>query len=327
MATTLVGIVLALTVWGLLHLPEVRGPDPPGRPKTKGFPWGTSGSDTEEARRRWQKFWERLEQPGPDLPEPPRLASSETDRARRPAGDTAFMRYRDLWTTVRPTVRQQFRVAAISSNLDHKLTLLQILAQDDDAQVRFRALVEIARVSLRSRAFGEAERGARAALALAGIDRRLRADAYFVLGVAALEREALQSAEEALAQAVDHDPGFWDARWAHLTVVSRQLERPRQRTADCLDRTRWLIEHLGVMPQLAQDRTQFRDIADAFAQSAARPNAAIHLVVGLGYLWGGDHTRARTALAAAQQARGSLPRQCEALLLERVETLLTQLPE
>ena len=240
------------------------------------------------------------------------------------------MRYPNLWTTVRPAVRHQFRVAAISSNPDHKRALLETLAQDDDVQVRFRALIEIARVALRSRAFGEAQRVARAALALAGIERRLRADASFVLGVAALERQELQSAEEALTQAVDRDrgdPGFWDARWAHLTVVSHQLERHRQRTADCLDRTRWLIEHLAVMPYLAQDRTQFRDIADAFTQSAARPNAASNLVVGLGYLWGGDRTRARTALAAAQQARGSLPQQCEALILEHVETLRTRLLE
>lgn len=336
-AIILVAVVLAMTLWGLHSLPEATVSDQGGagnatRWGLRRFPGavvvaqGVSDTATAAAISRWQGLWERLEPHDVVLPEPERLLTSITEPTLRPAGDTAFMRYRNLWASVHPTVRHQFRVVAISSDPHQKLALLKAPAQDHEPQVRFRALLEMARVHLRSRAFGEAESTAHTALAIPGIETRITADAYFIIGFAAFERQELQRAEQALAQATSRDPGFWDARWAHLAVLSRQLDQPHQRAADCLDRTHWLIEHLSALPLLAQDRTQFRDIADTFARSAVRSNPAFALVTGLGYLWSGDRVRARTALEAARHARGILPRQCEALIVERSAALLARLP-
>ena len=159
-------------------------------------------------------------------------------------------------------------------------------------------------------------------LAIPELTVQLTADAYFILGYAALEANDLDRAEAALAQAVDRDPGFWDARQAQLLVLNRQLNQPRQSVAACLNRSRLMIENLGALPTLAQDRTQFRDIADRFAAQAAVTNPAFRLLSGLGYLWVGDHDRARKALAEARKAQGQLPRQCETLIAAQAEALL-----
>lgn len=276
---------------------------------------GTS-REQETALAQWQALWADIARRGdaalqPDHPDP----------SLRSAGDTIFMRYRNLWNGVDEATQHTFQIAALANAPADKLRLLQALTTAGVAQVRLRALLETARVHLRLRALDEARAVAQQALAIPGLEPKMAADAYFVLGYAALEARDFDAAEAALAQAVARDPGFWDARQAQLLVLSRQLSQPQPHAAACLNRTRLMIENLGALPALAQDRTQFRDIADRFAAQSAPVNPAFSLLSGLGYLWAGDRDKAHAALNEAGLVRGKLPRQCEALIIAKVEEL------
>ncbi len=274
---------------------------------------GEVGEDREAtALAQWQALWSDLAERGEAALQPESLETS-----LRAAGDTAFMRYRNLWGRVDESARRAFQMAALSGDPQRKLALLQPFGTAADARTRFRALLEIARVQLRLRALDPAREAARGALAVVGVPERIQADAHFVLGYIAWESGSLDQAESALTRAVAADPGFWDARQLRLLVLGRQLGQPRQSAADCLDRTRSMILDLGAMPALAQDRTQFRDIADRFAVQGVPANPAFALLSGLGYRWSGDLERARAALASAEIPRGQLPPACEALILEK----------
>ncbi|MEY6432283.1 hypothetical protein ABC977_07645 [Thioalkalicoccus limnaeus] len=261
--------------------------------------------DREAALAAWQHFWSDLAERGETA-----LHPAAADPSLRAAGDTAFMRYRNLWGSIDRDAREAFQNAALSSDPDAKVRLLHPWTMAADKHVRFRARLEIARIHLRRRDLAAAEAMAREALAVADLVPAIVADAYFVLGAVAFEARDLDRAEEALARAVAADPGFWDARQMHLAVLAEQLGQPRQGTAPCLNRTREMIEHLGALPALAEDRTQYRDLADRFALASPVDNPALALLAGLGYLWSGDLGRARDALTRAEGARGPLPGPC-----------------
>ena len=278
-----------------------------------------TGHEQEAALARWEALWSELETRGEAALQPER-----TDPSLRSAGDTAFMRYRNLWREVAEPARQAFQMAALSNDSQRKIALLQPLTTHADARTRFRALLEIARVHLRLRALDAARSAADQALTVPDLPASIHADAYFVLGYAALEAQDLDGAEAALAQAVAGDPGFWDARQMQLLVLGRQIGRSQQSAAACLNRTRLMIENLGALPALAQDRTQFRDIADRFAVQDAPANPAFALLSGLGYRWAGDRERADAALAGAHTARGLLPPACEARVIAKAEEWLAE---
>jgi len=268
----------------------------------------------------WQGLWQKIAAGGEQA-----LAPESTDRSLRPAGDTVFMRYRGLWRGVDKAIRQTFQLAALANEPEQKLRLLTPLSTIDQPLVRFRALLEIARVRLRLNDLQGAHRAAVQALALQDrIDARAAADAHFILGYIALTEQHWEIAETALTRAIAADPGYWDARQAQLLVLGRLLARRSQSAAACLDRTRRLIEHLGALPALAQSRTQLRDIADRFESLPQRTNAAFYLLAGLGYSWAGDSARARQTLKRADRTRGRLPAACEKLILAQVQQLLAR---
>ncbi|TCT23775.1 hypothetical protein [Thiobaca trueperi] len=272
-----------------------------------------AGEDREAlAFAQWQALWSDLAARGEIALQP-----VQTDSSLRAAGDTAFMRYRNLWGAVDEPTRRTFQMAALSGDPQRKLDLLQPLARAADARIRFRALLEMARVQRRLRAPEAAREAALTALMIAGVPERIRADAHFLLADIAWESGSLDAAESALTLAIAADPGFWDARQMRLLVLGRQLGQPRQHTADCLDRTRQMILDLGAMPALAQDRTQFRDIADRFAAEGSSVNPAFALIAGLGYRWSGDLARSRAVLSSAAVGRGRLPAACETAILDK----------
>jgi tetratricopeptide (TPR) repeat protein len=275
------------------------------------------GQAQAQALAQWQALWTDIAEHGEAALQP-----EQTDVSLRAAGDTVFMRYRNRWKNVDPAARRTFQMAALANDPQQKLALLEPLTTVDAPMIRARALLEVARVHLRRRALDLATMTAQQVLAIPGLTAQVTADAYFILGYAALEAHDLDRAEAALAQAVERDPGFWDARQTQLLVLNRQLNQPRQSVAACLNRSRLMIQNLGALPALAQDRTQFRDIADRFAAQAAIANPAFRLLSGLGYLWVGDHDRAQKALAEARKPQGQLPRQCETLIAAQAAALL-----
>ena len=305
----LLALLLPLCLWSLIV-------QPPSSATA-----GDSDGREQMALAQWQALWSDLDARGELALQP-----EPTDSSLRAAGDTAFMRYRNLWGEVDETARRTLQMAALSGDPQRKLALLHPLTNARDALTRFRAWLEIARVQLRLRALEPAREAAQAALAVPEVPERIRADAHFVLGYLAWASQSFDAAESALTQAVTGDPGFWDARQLRLLVLARQLGAPRQRMVDCLDRTRQMILDLGALPALAQDRTQFRDIADRFAAAGMPANPAFALISGLGYRWSGDLPRARAALAGAERARGRLPAACETAIIAKASEWLRKDP-
>jgi len=273
--------------------------------------------EQQTAIAQWQALWADIAERGETALQP-----EQTNPSLRSAGDTVFMRYRNLWRNIDPATRRKFQMAALANDPQQKLAALEPLTTVDTPSIRARALLEIARVHLRQRRLNLAITTAQEALAIPGLEAKVSADAYFILGYAALEMQETDRAEAALAQAVDRDPGFWDARQTQLRVLAQQINQPRQSVAACLNRSRLMIQNLGALPTLAQDRTQLRDIADHFAAQPTVANPAFLLLSGLGYLWVGDQDRAQVALSAASKMHGKLPRSCEALIAAQAEALL-----
>ncbi|BCU06460.1 tetratricopeptide repeat protein [Allochromatium tepidum] len=306
---TTLGLLMVLSgvLWGLARAPDRSA-------ETGGL------GDSAEARQAveaWETLWSDLAERGVAA-----LSPTTSDSSRRAAGDTVFMRYRNLWGRIDDEARLAFQLAALSGDPARKLALIEPLTQTEEPLIRFRAHLELARLQRRRHDFESAQVAARAALEVPDLPERLHSDAWFVLADSAWEQDRLDEAETALNAAVADDPGFWDARRLRLEVLARRLAEPRQRGAVCLDRTRRLIQDLGALPALAEDQTQFRDLADRFAVQGAPTNVALALVAGLGYHWSGDVERARITLEHADPLRGRLPEACERLILARIRDLV-----
>jgi tetratricopeptide (TPR) repeat protein len=276
--------------------------------------------DSAEARQAiesWETLWSNLAERGVAA-----LSPETSDPSRRAAGDTVFMRYRNLWGQIDDEARLSFQLAALSGDPARKRALIEPLTLAEEPLIRFRAYLELARLQRRRQDFESARAAVRTALGVPDLSKRVRSDAWFILADIAWEQDRLDEAETALTTTIEDDPGFWDARRLRLEVLARRLGEPRQRGAVCLDRTRRMIEDLGALPALAEDQTQLRDLADRFARQGAPTHVALALIAGLGYRWSGDGERARITLESAEELRGRLPAGCERLILERVAGLL-----
>lgn len=305
LAALALALVLGSVLWGL-----ARAPTPPAA----GSPDAVAA--TRDAIGAWEALWADVEARGVDA-----LSPEKTDPSRRAAGDTAFMRYRNLWGPIDTPTRLAFQLAAISGEPARKRMLIEPLTQTETPLIRFRAHLELARLARRGGDFAKALASVHAALAEPDVPTRIRADAWFILGESALEQGRLQEAESALTTAIAADPGFWDARRLRLEVLAHLLARPRQSDAQCLDHTRRMIEDLGALPTLAEDQTQFRDLADRFAREDTPRQVAFVLIAGLGYHWSGAHEISQNVLKSAEHWRGRLPAGCERLILERIAVL------
>lgn len=278
----------------------------------------TDSSEAHAAIDAWETMWTQLDAHGVDA-----LRPEMSDPSLRAAGDTVFMRYRNLWGPLEDAERLAFQLAALSGNPERKRALIAPLTRAEAPLIRLRAHLELARLARRGGDFAAARAEASAALAVAEVAERVRADAWFILAESAWEQGRLDEAETALTAAIAADPGFWDARRLRLEVLARQLTRPRQRDAQCLDQTRRMIEDLGALPALAEDQTQFRDLADRFASENAPAHVALALIAGLGYRWSGAERRALELLSRPERWRGRLPEGCERLILERIAALVS----
>ena len=302
-------LVLSGVLWGIAQAP----------PAADSGELGGSVA-AQQALAAWEALWSDLDAHGGAA-----LNLVPPNTARRAAGDTVFMRYPNLWGQIDDAERLAFQLAAISSDPAQKRAWLEPVTHSPTPLIRFRAQLERARLQRRQRDLAAASATARAALAVPEVPEQIRADAWFLLADSAWEQGQRDAAETALNAAIAADPGFWEARRVRLDVLARRLTEPRQHAAACLDRTRRMIEDLGALPALAEDQTQFRDLADRFAQSAGSSSLALTLITALGYHWSGDVERARRTLEQAAPKRGALPIGCEQLIVERIADWRTRL--
>ncbi len=282
-----------------------------------GFRTALTDYSADQALAAWEALWSRIDSQGSAA-----LRPAQIEPGQRPAGDTVFMRYPNLWTEIDPQARTAFQLAAASSDPERKLALLAPLTHHPEPRIRLRVYLEQGRIARRREDCLAAAGSARRALAIDGIPERLKADAWLILADCAWRQGHWDESEAALDQAIAADPGFWDARRLRLELLARRLEEGSSPTAVCLDRTRRLIEDLGALPALAEDRTQFRDLADRLARAGTTRTSALALVMGLGYLWAGDQGRAQATLALAEQLQGHLPTRCESEIRARIAYLL-----
>lgn len=273
------------------------------------------------ALTQWQALWSRLDSEGSRALEP-----DISDPSLRAAGDTAFMRYRNLWDQVPANEQRQFQLAALANSPERKARLLEPLSDSHEPLIRFRASLELARMALRQDDPVSAAQFAQAALRVPELPAPARADAAFLLGFVAAQAGQLEQAETYLRRAIQDDPGFWDARQLQLRVLGELLAQPNNTDARCLERARELIEHLGALPALAQDRGQFRDIADHFARQSKVSSPALDLMTGMGYLWAGDAIQARARLSQAAQGRGHEQVLCQKRIAEQARAWVARLP-
>jgi tetratricopeptide (TPR) repeat protein len=259
-----------------------------------------------QAWRDWQHLWQALAMEGLAA-----LAPDDLDTSLRAAGDTRFMRYRRQLSTYSDRVRWSFQMAALSPDPQQRLQLLTPLTHEQSPVIRFRAQLELARIHLRLQAWQQAQDHAKAALAITDLPTGLTADAWFILGYIAWVQGDVASAALSLATAVRDDPGFWDARQLYVQVLMTLLRDSSSTTGQCLQHTRLLIENLGALPALAQDRRQFLDFIDQLSQrQPSHPHPAWALSLGLGYDWSGQQQQARAALTQAQQLAATCPNAC-----------------
>ena len=276
------------------------------------------GDDPAEVRAAldaWETLWDELQAEGVAALDP----QVRTTGARY-AGDTCGMRYRRLYGGVDGDARERLVIAAFANDPEAKRQLLRPLLDWPDARVRARAAVELARVALR---LGDPDAAEAALRRSTGLDLppACEADRHYIEARIAVRRGDPATALESFATANARDPGFWNAWRDRLPVLVHALHEPAQGVATCLRRARGLIEVLGVLPQLADDRRQFAKLALSLERLGARSSATL-LASGIAWLWAGHETLAHRVIARALDAPELLPGACEHPIRARAAILL-----
>ena len=265
----------------------------------------------EAAVQTWQAMWDKIETEGVDALDPGvNVAGAQY------AGDTCGMRYRRLYRGVSRETRERMVIAAFSNEPRIKRQVLEPLLASPEPGIKARAAVELARVALRQK---DADRADAALDEAAGLvlPPACEADVHYFRGRVALHRGDMHAAYEALAAATERDRGFWNAWRDQIPLLVRTLHESPQRTAECLERTRRLIEVLGLLPQLANDVGQFGKLALMLDRMGAHSSATL-FASALMWQWAGQEVHGRSVLKRAMDAPAMLPAACEREVRARI---------
>lgn len=307
----LTGLALLVAAMGIYPPDPVRPHVPAGEAAAR----GENSAEVRAALEAWKALWDALQAEGVAVLDP----QVRTAGARY-AGDTCGMRYRRLYSGVASDARERLAIAAFANDPETKRRLLRPLLDRPDARVRARAAVELARVALR---LGDPDAAEAALRRSAGLylPPACEADRHYLEARIAVRRGDPATALESFSAATSSDPGYWNAWRDRLPVLVRALDEPGQGAAACLRRARNLIEVLGVLPQLADDRRQFARLALSLERLGARSSATL-LASGVAWSWAGQETLARRALTHALDAPGLLPGACEDAVRARTAIVL-----
>ncbi len=265
----------------------------------------------EPALQAWQEMWKELEAEGVDALDP-----GLNVPGAQFAGDTCGMRYRRLYREIAPAARERLIIAAFANDPQVKQRILEPLLAAPNEPLRVRAAVESARIALRHDEPEQAEAALDKAMGLS-VPEACEADVHYLRGRVALRRGEMDAALAALTVATTRDRGFWNAWRDQLPILVHALHEVPQRTSDCLNRTRRLIEILGLLPQLANDVRQFGKLALLMERLGARSSATL-LAAGLMWQWAGQDAHGRSVLIRAMNAPHRLPAACEREIRSRI---------
>ena len=207
-------------------------------------------------------------------------------------------------------------IAAFANDPQLKRRVLEPVLASPEPGIKARAAVELARVALREE---DADRAAAALDEVAGfaLPPACEADVHYLRGRVALHRGDTYAALEALSAATERDRGFWNAWRDQVPLLVRALHESPQRTAECLHRSRRLIEILGLLPQLANDVSQFGKLALLMDRMGSQSSATL-LASALMWQWAGQEVHGRTVLQRAMNAPALLPAACERQVRARI---------
>lgn len=220
-------------------------------------------------------------------------------RQVRPAGDTVFMRHPDWRPKVSDEVRRQFQAIALARDLDFKERKLRDLAASPEHFVRYRALLELARIGLRRSKTDVAAVRAALTAALAAVHqaspgRCWKADALFLLGFLMARDGRTEAALSHVNAALDCDPAFLNARWLRIRLHLQRLAQAHQYGLGrrCRRLVADILRDINAYVVLSGNRLHFLRLADDL-QSVPLAGAEIGaLVSGYAALLGGDRRRA-----------------------------------
>lgn len=263
------------------------------------------------AVQAWQEMWQELEAEGVDA-----LDLGVNVAGAQYAGDTCGMRYRRIYRGVASETRERMVIAAFANDPRIKRQVLEPLLASSDPGIKARAAVELARVALRQKDADRAEAALDEATGLA-LPPACEADVHYLRGRVALHRGEMRAALEALTAATERDRGFWNAWRDQVPILVQALHESPQRTAECLHRTRRLIEILGLLPQLANDAGQFGKLALMLDRMGAHSSATL-LASALMWQWAGQEEHGRSILRRAMDAPALLPAACEREIRSRI---------
>lgn len=258
----------------------------------------------EDAVEAWEKMWAEIEAEGVDALDP-----GVSVAGAQYAGDTCGMRYRRLYRKVASQDRERMIIAAFANDPQLVRLVLEPVLASPDSGIKARAAVELARVALREE---DADRAAAALDQVTGLalPPACEADVRYLRGRVAQQRGDMDAALDALSAATELDRGFWNAWRDQIPLLVRVLHESPRRTAECLHHTRRLIEILGLLPQLADDASQFGKLALLLDRMGAHSSATL-LASALMWQWAGQEAHGRRVLQRAMDAPALLPAACE----------------
>lgn len=251
--------------------------------------------------------------------------SEQTRKAIRngtvvPAADTVFLRHRSITPALEAAAVRRFQAVALAQSAALGLEILAPLRAHADPLTRYRAHLEAARLQFRTvggRPTPAADEALARALREPLPSPRLRADAMFLTGYAAVRRRAPERAVEAFRQALEADPAYQNAaRWA-IAAKAMWLDQEIGRTLGAthcqaaLEDLLATVRHLG---SLVRNANHFRDMARDLRTLPALNGQAGQFVKGYLALLAADRGAARAAFAQVGEGRSTLSVPCTRVL-------------
>ncbi len=247
--------------------------------------------------------------------------NEDTDLGRRPAADTAPMRQPGLFGDEDQVWRDRLSLVRLATSSSVQLGLLESMEEAPDPRLRYRAKLERATIQLRRGANRDALALVRAARA-EPVPPPFLADGHFIEGYALEGVGEIRGALFAYREAIAVEPEFWNARQAVVALLGRELAGFAKNDRDCVEATHLLLENVGALGGIAQDRRLYLDLASSILRYAGTGDASRQFVVGMAFRLAGAEQAARRHLLLATSLRGRLPARCERLIHEVAATAL-----
>ena len=243
-----------------------------------------------------------------------------------PNGDTFFMRHRNGFGNMveeLAEVRRRFQLAQVLNRYDEVRDMLRsiLTLAGDNTLVRYRVFLGISMAAFRLEVdAGEGSKFARMALEVTPQEEPWKADAYFLLGIAARNEGRFDEALRMCQRAVELDGFFLQAHIATAELSANMLAKERLGTAAKLNETALLLKTLETIVDLIDNRKDFFALGERLT-ALARASGEVSFAAGYCFFHSREAPRARLYLGRAI-SDAALPVE----IREKARELLSKLP-